>query len=156
MQIDDSLRPQRDLQHPSHLEVHFSWAQDHHIVILEDYVRTTSVSQKRNFYVNGDTPCQSLSLVSKPRARVCNGRYLQSWMSVEFIEKVHEQVYFECADTQHNMFLCLCSVAAVIPPRLLSLHPQVDQLFKLTSSTRCRGHTRKCKRIQRLFQYRCT
>ena len=58
--------------------------------------------------------------------------YLQSGMSVEFIEKIHEKVYFERADTQHYMFLCLRSVAAVIPSRLLSLHPQVDQLLKLS------------------------
>lgn len=59
--------------------------------------------------------------------------HLQSGVSVEFIEKVHEQVYFECADTQNYMFLRLSSVAAVVPSRLLSLHPQVDQLLKLAS-----------------------
>lgn len=32
------------------------------------------------------------------------------------------------------MLLCLRSVAAVVPPRLLSFHPQVDQLLKLTNN----------------------
>lgn len=58
--------------------------------------------------------------------------YLQSRMGIELIEKIHEQVYFECADTQHDVFLRLRSVAAVIASGLLSLHPQVDQLLELT------------------------
>lgn len=56
-------------------------------------------------------------------------------MCVELIEKVHEQVYFERAHTQYDVFLRLRSVATVIPSRLLSLHPQVDQLLKLTQET---------------------
>lgn len=56
-------------------------------------------------------------------------------MGIKLIEKIHEQVYFERADTQHHMLLSLSSVAAVIPSRLLPLHPQVDQLLKLMHST---------------------
>lgn len=69
--------------------------------------------------------------------------YLQSGMCVKLIKKIHEQVYFECADTQDYVFFCLSSVAAVVPSRLLSLHPQVDQLLKLTHSRLCRKRTRE-------------
>lgn len=58
--------------------------------------------------------------------------YLQSRMSVEFVEKIHEQIYLQCADAENDVFLRLGSVAAVIASRLLSLHPQVDQLLELT------------------------
>lgn len=34
LQIDDPLRPQGYLQHPPHLNIHFSGAQDHHVVVL--------------------------------------------------------------------------------------------------------------------------
>lgn len=79
--------------------------------------------------------------------------YLQSGMRIEFIEKIHKQVYFERADTQHYMFLCLCSVAAVIPSRLLSLHPQVDQLLKLTHNKLSETRTHKKKGYPRLFRH---
>lgn len=57
--------------------------------------------------------------------------YLQSGMSVELIEEVHEEVDLERADTQHHVFLSLGSVPAVVSPRLLTLHPQVRKFLKL-------------------------
>lgn len=64
--------------------------------------------------------------------------YLQSRMSVELVEEIHEQIYLQCADTENYMLLRLGSVAAVIASRLLSLHPQVDQLLELTrNNTGC-------------------
>lgn len=53
-------------------------------------------------------------------------------MGVELIEKIHEQVYLQRADTKYDVFLRLRSVAAVIPSRLLPLHPKVHQLLELT------------------------
>lgn len=53
-------------------------------------------------------------------------------MGIEFVEKIHEQVYLQCAHTEHHVFLRLRSVAAVIPSGFLSLHPQVHQLLELT------------------------
>lgn len=52
-------------------------------------------------------------------------------MSEELIEEVHEEVDLEAADAQHHVFLRLCPVAAVVPPRLLPLHPQKGQLLEL-------------------------
>lgn len=52
-------------------------------------------------------------------------------MSEELIEEVHEEVDLQTADTQHHVFLRLGPVAAVVPPGLLSLHPQKGQLLKL-------------------------
>lgn len=64
-------------------------------------------------------------------------------MGVEFVEKIHEQIYLQCADTENDVFLRLGPVAAVISSRLLSLHPQVDQLLELArSNTRCETQTR--------------
>lgn len=60
-------------------------------------------------------------------------------MGVEFIKEIHEQVYFERADTQHYMLLSLRSMAAVVPSRFLSLHPQIDQLLKLTRDKQFSG-----------------
>lgn len=60
-----------------------------------------------------------------------NLSYLCVWMSIEFIEEVHEQVDFKGADTEHNMFLCLGTMPAVVSSRLLPLHPQINQFFKL-------------------------
>lgn len=60
-------------------------------------------------------------------------RDLQPWVSEELIEEVHEEVDLETADTEHHVFLCLRPVAAVVPPRLLSFHPQKGQLLKLYS-----------------------
>lgn len=57
-------------------------------------------------------------------------------MSEELIEEVHEEVDLEAADTQHHVFLRLCSVAAVVPPGLLPLHPQKGQLLELHSGRR--------------------
>lgn len=53
-------------------------------------------------------------------------------MGVEFIEKIHEQIYLQRADTENHVFLRLGPVAAVVPSGLLPLHPQVDQLLELT------------------------
>lgn len=36
LEVDHSLRPQRDLQDPSHLDVHLCRAKYHHVVILEE------------------------------------------------------------------------------------------------------------------------
>lgn len=36
LEVDHSLRPQRDLQDPPHLDVHLCWAKYHHVVILEE------------------------------------------------------------------------------------------------------------------------
>ena len=66
--------------------------------------------------------------------------HLQPGVGVELIEEVHQEVYLEGADTQHHMFLRLGAVTAVVPTRLLSLHPQVGQLLKLTNSAQHR-HT---------------
>lgn len=52
-------------------------------------------------------------------------------MSEELVEEIHEEIYLQTADTEHDVFLGLSSVAAVVPPRLLSLHPQESQLLKL-------------------------
>lgn len=52
-------------------------------------------------------------------------------MGVELIEEVHEEVDLEGADTQHHVLLCLGSVSAVVPPGLLTLHPQIGKLLKL-------------------------
>ena len=54
-------------------------------------------------------------------------------MGEELIEEVHEEVDLETADTQYHVFLCLCPVAAVVPPGLLPLHPQKGQLLELHS-----------------------
>ncbi len=53
------------------------------------------------------------------------------------------------------MFLCLRSVAAVIPSRLLPLHPQVHQLLKLTHNklSETRTHKEAFRSSQRLFQH---
>lgn len=59
------------------------------------------------------------------------GPHLEPGVGVELIQKVHEQVNLKGADAQDHMPLCLGPVAAVIPPRLLPLHPQVDELLKL-------------------------
>lgn len=52
-------------------------------------------------------------------------------MGEELVEEVHEEVDLEAADAQHHVFLRLCPVAAVVPPRLLPLHPQEGQLLEL-------------------------
>lgn len=62
----------------------------------------------------------------------CAVWYLQSGMGVELIEEIHEQVYLQRADAKYDVLLRLRSVAAVIPSRLLPLHPQVHQLLELT------------------------
>lgn len=62
---------------------------------------------------------------TRMHARTYKHTHLQSGVGVELIEEVHQEVYLEGADTQHHMFLRLGPVTAVVPPRLLSLHPQV-------------------------------
>lgn len=52
-------------------------------------------------------------------------------MGVELVQEVHEQVDLEGADAEHHVLLRLGSVAAVVAPGLLPLHPEVDKLFKL-------------------------
>ena len=59
------------------------------------------------------------------------GPHLQPWMRVELVQKVHEQVDLEGAHAQDHMLLRLGPVAAVVAPRLLPLHPQVDEFLKL-------------------------
>ena len=59
------------------------------------------------------------------------GPHLQPWMRVELVQKVHEQVNLEGAHAQDHMLLRLGPVAAVVAPRLLPLHPQVDEFLKL-------------------------
>lgn len=54
-------------------------------------------------------------------------------MGEELIEEVHEEVDLEAADAQHHVFLRLRPVAAVVPARLLPLHPQKGQLLELHS-----------------------
>lgn len=57
--------------------------------------------------------------------------YLCVRVSIEFIEKVHEQVDFQRAHTQHHMPLCLSPMSAVVSSGLLSFHPQINQFLKL-------------------------
>lgn len=57
-------------------------------------------------------------------------------MSKELVEEVHEEVDLQTADTQHHVFLRLRPVAAVVPSRLLALHPQKGQLLELRSARR--------------------
>ena len=57
--------------------------------------------------------------------------YLQPRVRVELIEEVHEEVNLEGADAKDDVLLRLRPVAAVVPARLLALHPQVDELLKL-------------------------
>lgn len=52
-------------------------------------------------------------------------------MSEELVEEIHEEIYLQAADTEHHVFLRLRPVAAVVPSRLLSLHPQESQLLEL-------------------------
>lgn len=65
--------------------------------------------------------------------------YLKSGVSKELIEEIHEEIYLQTADAQHDVFLSLCSVTAVVPPRLLSLHPQESQLLKLEQESNQRS-----------------
>lgn len=59
------------------------------------------------------------------------GPHLQAWVGVELVEEVHEEINLEGADAEHHVFLRLGAVPAVIPARLLPLHPQVDELLEL-------------------------
>lgn len=58
--------------------------------------------------------------------------HLQSGMSVELVEEVHQQVDLQGADAQHHVLLCLRPVPAVVPAQLLAFHPQVREFLKLT------------------------
>lgn len=64
------------------------------------------------------------------------GAHLQAWVGVELVEEIHEEVDLERADTEHHVLLRLGAVPAVIPPRLLPLHPQVDELLELQRARR--------------------
>lgn len=61
----------------------------------------------------------------------CLQPYLEPGMGIELIQEIHEEVNLEGANTQDHMFFRLCSVTAVVTPRLLPFHPEVDKLFKL-------------------------
>lgn len=47
LEVDHSLRPQRDLQDPPHLDIHLCWAEDHHVVILQERGSRGSVGPAR-------------------------------------------------------------------------------------------------------------
>lgn len=57
-------------------------------------------------------------------------------MGVELVQEVHEEVDLEGADAQDHVLLRLRAVAAVVAPRLLPLHPEVDELLELQVRTR--------------------
>lgn len=95
-------------------------------------------------------------ITSRIKCPSCAGWYLQSGMGVELVEEIHEQVYLQRADAKYDVFLRLRSVAAVVPSRLLSLHPQVHQLLELTHGlNRVRAelfHTGALRSRRRPFQ----
>lgn len=75
----------------------------------------------------------SLARAGVDRAQRGNtpGPHLQARVGVKLVEKVHEEINLEGADTKDDVFLRLGTVTAVIASRLLPLHPQVDELLEL-------------------------
>lgn len=59
-------------------------------------------------------------------------QHLESGMSVELVEEVHQQVDLQGADAQHHVLFRLRPMPAVVPSQLLAFHPQVRKLLKLT------------------------
>lgn len=70
LQIDDPLRPQRDLQHSPHLEVHFTRAQDHDVVILSENTPTTSASAGATDHLHRNHSEQNLYQTLQVHTRV--------------------------------------------------------------------------------------
>ncbi len=60
--------------------------------------------------------------------------YLKFWMSIKFIEEVHDSVCLEHGSTYNNMSFILSSVTTVCPTLFLLLQPSISQLLKLVGA----------------------